>query len=278
MSEPYAPGVYDIPEADYFGASYALSCSGAKLLLPPSCPAKFRYEQDHPVHKDVFDFGSAAHKVVLGSGRDVAVLDYDNWQTKAAKQAREEARDAGQTPILRDAWVVVQAMAAAIQAHPLARALYDPARGRPEQSLFWTDPRTGIPMRARLDWLRDDGGRLIILDYKTASSAHPETFAKSAANYFYDMQDAFYGDGARALGLDTDPAFLFVAQEKTPPYLVSVVELDSDARRAGRARNRQATDTYIRCIESGDWPGYVADDEIELISLPHWARPREDAF
>ena len=142
-------------------------------------------------------------------------------------------------------------------------------------SLFWQDPDTSVPLRARVDWLRDRApGRLIIPDYKTASSAHPETFAKSAANYLYHLQDAWYGDGARALGLDEDPAFVFVVQEKTPPYLVTVVELDSDARRAGRALGRRAIATYQACVESGEWPGYSS--EIELISLPPWARSRED--
>ncbi len=75
----YAPGVYDIPEGAYF-ADPALSCSGAKLLLPPSCPALFRYRQDHPEHKDVFDFGSAAHKMVLGAGPPIALVDAPDWR------------------------------------------------------------------------------------------------------------------------------------------------------------------------------------------------------
>ena len=65
-SEPLtitAPGVYDIPAEDYHrdpvpGGS--LSSTGARKLLPPSCPAKFRYEQDNPpTPTAALDFGQA---------------------------------------------------------------------------------------------------------------------------------------------------------------------------------------------------------------------------
>ena len=274
----FLAGVHDIPEAEYFAASHALSCSGAKLLLPPSCPARFFWQQDHPdqpVRKEVFDFGSAAHRLVLGAGRDITVLDFDSWHTRASKEAREAAYAEGSVPLLRDDYVQVSEMAEVIRRHPVASALFDAELGRPEQSLFWQDPDTSVPLRARVDWLRDRApGRLIIPDYKTASSADPETFAKSAANYLYHLQDAWYGDGARALGLDEDPAFVFVVQEKTPPYLVTVIELDEAARRAGRELSRRAIATYQACTESGEWPGYSSG--IELISLPPWARSRED--
>jgi hypothetical protein len=271
MTGEFTAGVYDIPEADYFGATGALSCSGAKLLLPPSCPALFRYRQDHPEYKDVFDFGSAAHRMVLGAGPEVKVIDATDWRGKAAKEARDAARAEGKIPLLiDDAWKV-EAMASTLQQHPIARALLDPERGgRPEQSLFWADEDTGVHRRARLDWLPEPGpGRFIAVDYKSCSSADPAAIAKAVANYGYYQQDPYYLDGICALGLDDDPAFVFIFQEKEPPYLVTVVQLDEEARQAGRARNRQAIERFRDCTEAGIWPGY--SDDIELISLPPWA-------
>ena len=297
------PGVYEIDEATYFGSQHALSCSGAKLLLPPSCPAKFFWQQDHPVYKDVFDYGSAAHKVVLGSGPDIEVIDAaclqrladstadpklaklyaesaredpTEFRSSAAKAARANARAAGRIPLLRHAYDQVVAMADVIRRHPMASALLDPEYGHAEQSLFWHDPESGILLRSRLDVLRDRvSGPLVIPDYKTADSADPDTFARSAANFGYHMQDAFYSDGAAALGYEK-PRVLFVVQERDEPYLVSVVELDYDSRRAGRLRYRRAIDVYRKCVAEGDWPGYVPDDEISYISLPSWAIRRED--
>jgi hypothetical protein len=264
------PGVYDLPEADYFAATDALSCSGAKLLLPPSCPALFRYRQDHPVHKDVFDFGSAAHRMVLGAGPSIITVDAPDWKSKAARESRDAIRADGMIPLLVADAARVEGMANAIWQDPRARAALNPDWGKAEQSLFWTDEETGVPRRARLDYLPNPGpGRFIVADYKSAASAAPGAFAKAAANFGYHMQDPYYLDGVRALGLDDDPAFLFVVQEKEPPYLVNVIQLDEDARAAGRERNRRAIERFRDCTEAGRWPGYSED--IEQISLPPWA-------
>jgi hypothetical protein len=97
-------------------------------------------------------------------------------------------------------------MAAALREHPVARALFDPDRGRPEQTLIWRDKRTGVMRRARLDWLPDPGaGRLIIPDYKTCASAEPAALARAVAAYGYHQQDDWYRAGARALDLATRP-------------------------------------------------------------------------
>ena len=73
---------YDMLEAAYH-ASPGLSASGMKLLL--DCPARYRWEMDHPVVKDVYDFGSIVHRLVLNSGPDIVPVDADSWRTKAAK-------------------------------------------------------------------------------------------------------------------------------------------------------------------------------------------------
>jgi hypothetical protein len=141
--------------------------------------------------------------------------------------------------------------------------------GQPEQSLFWQDRPTGVWRRARLDWMPyGNGGRLIVPDYKTAVSAAPSAIEKAMQNYGYHQQAAWYLDGVKALG-GGDAAFVFIVQEKTPPYLVTVVELDAITLRIGRDRNRQAIDLYRQCVTEDQWPGYT--DSIELISLPAWA-------
>lgn len=271
------PGVYDIPDELYHGDPVpggSLSSTGARKLLPPSCPAKFRWEQQHPVHKAVFDLGKAAHLLVLGAGAEIVCIDAADWRTNAAKDQREAARAEGKTPLLPAEYRQVQAMAAALRAHPVASVLFDPERGSAEQSLFWQDPVTGIWCRSRLDWMRDEipGQRFIVADYKTADCAEPGSFARSAANFGYHQQDAFYCDGVTALGLAEDPAFLFVVQEKAPPYLVSICELTEPDREAGRRLNRLATEIYRDCSEAGVWPGYST--EINHVSLPAWARAR----
>jgi hypothetical protein len=267
------PGVYDIPHDVYLADPVpdgSLSCSGAKLLLPPNCPALFAWRRENPQeHKDEFDFGHAAHKMVLGTGPELAVIDAKDWKTKAAQDQRDAARLEGKVPLLRADYERVVAMAAVVAAHPIASALFNPNNGKPEASLFWYDDRHPVTRRGRLDWLPEtDGGRLIIPDYKTARSAQPGEFAKSAANYGYHQQDAWYRDAVQALGIAEDVGFVFVVQEKTAPYLVTVVELDITAAQIGQHLNRQAIDVYAECTSTGRWPGY--SDDVELISLPAW--------
>lgn len=277
-----APGVYDgIPNDVYHADPVpegSLSSSGAKKLLPPNCPARFAYEREHGrPPKAAFDFGSAAHKAVLGAGDDLVIVHADDWRTRSAKDARDQAYGDGKIPLLSRDFDVVEEMADRIREHPVAAALFNPAHGDAEQSLFWVDERSGIWRRARLDWLPhptgEEGRRLIVADYKTCRSAAPETIAKDVHNYGYHQQAAWYLDGIDALGLADDAVFVFVFQEKDPPYLVTVAELDITAIRIGRHLNRMAIAIYRDCTEAGHWPGY-ADGRVELLSLPAWAENR----
>jgi hypothetical protein len=264
-------GVIDaMPEDDYH-AHPALSVSGAKKLLPPSCPAIYKWERDNgQPHKAAFDFGHAAHAAVLGVGAPLEVVEADNWLTKAAKEAKAAAYAEGRVPLLAKEKAQVDGMAAAIKAHPIASALLDPDHGKPEQSLFWHDTTHGVDRRGRLDWLpATDGGRLIIPDYKTAVSAEPGAIRKAVANFRYFMQDAWYRDTAHALGLADDIAFVFIFQEKTAPYLITVAEIDTAAVMAGRTLNDRALSVFAECTATDTWPSY--SDDVELISLPGWA-------
>lgn len=272
------PGVYaDLTHEDYLADPVpggSLSNSGAKLLLPPGCPALFKYRQDHPEpHKDEFDLGTAAHTVVLGVGRPLHVIHADDWRTKAAREERDAAYTAGETPVLPHQFEAVREMATALIEHPFAGQLFG-SDGQVELSAFWPDPDTGVMRRCRYDWIGDlKSGRRAVVDYKTGISAEPDACAKAMHNYAYHGQGAWYLDGAVACGLgDPDTVFLLVFQERTPPYLVTVTQPDQIALSAGRERNRRAIDLYADCKARDQWPGY-ADDVIPL-SLPPWAEKR----
>lgn len=273
------PGVYpDMPEQTYHSDPVpegSLSSTGARKLMPPSCPAIFKWEADHPVYKQVFDFGSAAHRMILGYGPKLIVHDYDPDKVKSPKATnawkaqQAEVRESGDILLLPDEYAEIKAMADALWAHPRARLLLQADGGQPEQSIFWHDEEFGIWRRCRVDWLRSQRrGRMIVVDYKTAVCAEPKAFARAAVDHGYNQQDPFYCDGVRAVGLEDEPAFVFVVQEKKPPYLVSVIELDSDLTTIGRHLNREAMQTYATCKRADVWPGY--SDGIELVSAPAW--------
>ena len=281
-SEPARPvtwppplvGVVDGMSDEEYHRHPALSSSGAKDLMPPGTPATFKWRRDHPVEKPEFDWGKAAHREVLGVGPNLHVVNADDWRTKYAQEQRAKAREAGAVPILARDRVRLQVMAAALREHKLAAAVFDPQRGgKAEQSLFWTDARTGVQLRCRVDWLPPPlpSGRIILGDYKTCQAADAASITRAAWNYRYHWQHAWYCDGAAALGLG-DPAFVFVFQEKEPPYLVHCVELDADAVRIGRARNEEAIERFRDCTAADVWPGYGTTDEFTLIGPPPWVR------
>lgn len=262
--------VDDLPDTAYHADRESLSSSGARMLLPPSTPAKFRYRMDSPPeHRDVFDFGHVAHSLVLGVGSPIVVVDADSWRTKAAQQEKQAAYDAGHVPILKADHDRAQALADVVREHPIASNLF--AGGQPEKSIYWDDPATGTRLRARPDWLTDIGGRPVIVDFKTAQSAAPTEFERKAGTFGYHFQAAFYIDGVKACGLADDPAFVLVAVEKEPPFEVGVYEFDPEAIEFGRKQVRQAIDLYARCVEADEWPGYT-DDGIRTISLPGWMK------
>jgi hypothetical protein len=267
----------DLSNDDYHADKTSLSSSGARKLLPPSCPAKFRYEQDNPpAPTKTFDYGNAAHKTVLGNGPKLILVDHDAWTTKDAKAEVAEARAKGGIPLKRHEMQMVKDMAEAIRRHPLAAALLDPAFGAPEQSGFWIDGPTGIRRRVRFDWLPSiQGGRLIIPDYKTTTDASDDAVQKDIAKYGYNCQGAWYEEAAQALELGgVDAEMLLVVQEKKAPYLVNIVGFDFFSREIGRAKNRVAIEKFAECQSTGHWPGY-ADDEPNYLSLPGYAENRD---
>lgn len=271
------PGIYDLPYGAYHGDPVkggSLSSSGARKLLPPSCPAKFKLWVDEgQAPSREFDIGHAAHKLVLGAGPELVVIDANDYRTNAAKQQRDDAHAAGSVPLLEHEFEKVAAMAAKLKQHPVASALLDSARGKAEQSIVWRDDEFGVWRRALLDHLPFpvEGRRLIVADYKTTNSGAPGDVPKAMHSYGYHQQLDWYLSGVKALGLhgDRDPAAVLIFQEKTKPYLVSIFQPNQPAMDIARTRNRKALDIYRHCVETGDWPGYGND--VMPLSLPGWA-------
>ncbi|MEZ0090059.1 PD-(D/E)XK nuclease-like domain-containing protein [Streptacidiphilus sp. EB129] len=274
------PGVYDgIPIDEYHADTTSLSVSGAKELLA-SCPAKFRYQQDHPQPPTpAMEFGTAAHAVILGVGPEVVVCDFASWKSVAAQDKKSEALAAGEIPVLAKDMTRLEGMAAAIRNHETAGPLFAPGSGKAEQSLYLPHGLTGVMRRARPDWLPHfTGERLRVPDLKTCASAHLDAIEKDVANYRYYQQAPWYLDVIKGLGLcgDEPPVFLFVFIEKDPPYLISVVELIAPYVKAGRDENNTALHLYADCLAKNDWPDYMRPYHPYLpeVAPPVWLERR----
>lgn len=215
--------------------------------------------------KPELEIGKGVHRFVLGVGPDVRHIKADNWLSPRVRDARDELAAAGLLPLNTPEYSKARAVADAVLAHPEAAALL--ATGAAEISAYTVDEPTGLWIRCRPDWMTDTE----LVDYKTAESAAPSRFAKSAWEYGYYLQDPFYTDICRALDHPAE-RFRFIVQEKTPPYLVAVYELDEDSVDLGRQHYREALDRLAWCVAADRWPGYP--DTTQPLRLPSWAFPR----
>ena len=143
------------------------------------------------------------------------------------------------------------------------------APGRTEHSLFWEDEVTGVKCRCRPDFWRDDG---IVVDLKTTADNSEHGFSRSALDYRYFSQAAFYWDGIKAVTGKAPDAFIFIAIEgkDDPAIFIETYNVEDEELDFGRACYRKTLETYKQCKAAGAWPKKLAHG-IKRLRLPRWA-------
>ena len=219
--------------------------------------------------------GSAFHSLVLEPGefdaRYCVAPEGIDRRTKLGKEAWAEFEyEANGKEILKpDIMFTVRGMAQSVMAHPLARSLV--TGGTAEQSIFW-EPSVveGVLSKCRPDYTKGlTDGRYAVVDLKSTEDARPAAFERSAWNFRYHVQSAYYWDGStEAFGRAPD-AFIFIAVEKAPPYAVAVYEASMEMLNAGREEYFRNLRVYKDCMDSGSWPAYPV--EITKLMPPRWA-------
>jgi hypothetical protein len=201
-----APGIYlDVAANDYHAdpcPAPSLTQSVAKILLAKSplhaWHAHPRLNPDYQHNDDTkFDVGNIAHKMLLGRGKQIEVLDFDDWRTKAAKEAREKAAGVGKLAVLGKHAARADRMAIAAREQLELRGLGHlfGAAGDSEVVVAWQEGK--IWLRQMVDWLSAD--RVIFADYKTTDeSAAPDALARKMVNDGWHIQAAMGDRGLRA--------------------------------------------------------------------------------
>lgn len=280
------PSLVDgMPDAQYHADPVdggSLSSTGARILakFPPAKYAAWRATP--PAPRKVFDLGHAVHSLALGRGLGVVAYPEEvlsksgTTGTDAARAFASDSRSKGLVPLKDSEYREVKAMTEAILAHPIAGGLFA-GDGKPEQSLFWRDADSGVPCRARIDWMTPAGrdGRIINVDLKTTSALSPDDWDRDAGKHGYHQQAAHYEDGLLALTGAEASATVWVVVEKAPPYLVLLTQLPLVDIRRGQDLNARARRIYAECTRTGVWPGYPPDVRIGRIPT-YLARTEED--
>lgn len=247
-------------------------------------PEKFKYFLDHPIEQtQAMAFGSACHKYVLEKSdflKEYAIAPEVNRRTNAGKEAWDSfcAANEGKTIITPDEYETMKEMRQAVERCPLAKKLLF-GKGETESPFFWTDPDTGESCKIKTDRVVKYNRKTYVVDYKTTQSAETFRFNSDIWKMGYYFQAGMYSEGVKITRkLKKLPGFLFVAQEKKPPYSVNVIEVSDEVMKAGVAKFHQLLDKYHDCKALDFFPGYVQDVPNDSF-VPGWKEQElEDEF
>jgi hypothetical protein len=266
-----APGIYkNFPTADYFAdpcPEPSFTQSLAKILLDRSPLHAFQahprlyvptIEEDEGYEKNRA-IGNAAHAILLGRGKALEIGEYPDFRTKAAQAFKAAAIENGKEPILQHHYKTAQDMAAEAfaQLQHIAGCshAFDPIQGDAEVVIASCED--GLWLRSMVDWITTDLRE--VWDVKTTGqSCSPWASGKLMASAGWHIQAAFH---ERILD-DVDPAgagrrrFLYVAQENSEPYALTVNEISESALTIGRKQVDHAIRIWRDCIENERWPAY----------------------
>lgn len=288
MGLPATPAILlDMPEDDYRAHPYVANSdltvirtrSPAHLIArrtapKPATPAMFAGRALHCAILEPDTFLSRYCVLPPDAPRDLrhlrgaakpapatlASIDWwDNWTAMTAGRITLDAADYDQK----------MRVAENIRRHPKLRGYFEAPGRQFEASLFGHDPVTGTGVKSRQDLRVTIGGFRVVLDPKSTDDCRLEAFQRSAVNYGYFQQGAFYTDISEWVGEPID-LFLFIALEPEPPFALKVYELLPDELDYGRRLYRPALDTWAACVAADEYPAY--DDDIEPLTRPSWAR------
>lgn len=262
------PGIFlDMSAAAYFAdpcVEPSLTQSIAKVLIERS-PAHARLE--HPrlrpadAHVEAESYvsaqaiGNAAHKLIIGRGKEIAIIVADNFRTKDAQETRDKASADGYVPILAKHHKAAKELCNVMRNQLNATGCLDAfCNGHGEVVVAAKDDGTWL--RSMIDWMVSPRE---LYDLKTSGrSAAPHGVPNIMVDAGWDVQAAMQ---ERILDL-VDPAgagrrtFRFVMVENEPPYALSVHELTESVMTLGRKKLEHAVRLWRICMETNTWPAY----------------------
>ena len=135
----------------------------------------------------------------------------------------------------------------------------------------------GVEIKGRLDaYGQDEGGKPLIVDFKTTSEADPELWGRKAFGLRYMMQMQYYKSLlSLELGLDVEPAYIWLVAETNEAADVCIYQPPPEAIAIGQAQMDHAVETFKKCLETGQWPGYgkgIIQLEVPFFERKKWLK------
>jgi len=138
------------------------------------------------------------------------------------------------------------------------------SHGETEQSVI--DEEDGL--KCRFDYVGVHGDDAVIVDYKTTSSAHPETFGAQALRMNYWLKMALQYD-LFVKAYKVMPRVILLAQSTKAPYVAQAYEITKEQLDIGREQYQAAKRLFDRCKEANVWPAYGGN--VQPLQTPSWA-------
>jgi hypothetical protein len=258
-------------EENYHADRNYISASGLKQIAisPRHYFERYLNPNAVPVSSPAMAFGNLVHTLMLEpytfEARYIVAPELDR-RTKEGKQAYSdfEALSEGKEVITLQDYSNALAMRLEARSNKVVTDLLDYS----DKEQVYTFEIMGVKCKMKADAINDLAD--CIIDIKTCKDASPSGFGKDAYNLHYLLQAAFYLDGYYlATGIKLK-RFVFVAMEKSAPYITAVYELTPEQIEIGRSQYLAALQTYKNCLSSNDWHAY--GKEIQPLQLPNWAK------
>jgi hypothetical protein len=278
------PGIYrDFDTAAYFADPCpvpSFTQSLAKVLIEqsplhayqarPRLALQTADEDEGEAYDKAKAIGNAAHAVMLDRGKTLAIGDFGNWRTGAAKAFRAAAFEDGKEPILRKHYNTAGEMVETALDQLGRIPGCENAFANGDAEVVIASCERGFWLRSMIDWITPDLRE--VWDYKTSGkSASPYATGRLMSEAGWHIQAAMHERILDAI----DPKnagrrkFYYVAQENEPPYALTVNEIVEAAMTIGRKQVAYAIRMWSYCLTKDVWPAYPP--RIIRPELPGWA-------
>jgi hypothetical protein len=265
-------GVHDIPAEWYHGDPViepSLSNSLAKDFID-GCPLKawLGHPRLNPKHeprdpRKRMNFGSLAHKLILGKGSEIEVCTKSDWKTDFAKEFKKDALARGAIPCLQaDFDEATRLREGALR--EFNRLGLDEVFLKAAKEQTYVFRESDCYLRSMIDAVNviRDEALGYIFDLKITGDASNDACTRRIGEGHYDMQAHFQSQGVLSENKRTGLAiegrlkhyFLFI--EDAYPFLVNAVELSEGFREMGRIKYNFCLRKWKKCVAENRWPGY----------------------
>lgn len=259
MNDKQLHGFYEDMPNDVYHSSEGVSKSGLDLI--DRSPAHYKYPKERKSTRNM-EIGTAIHAAILEPIRfdeEYCIVDCDTRQKKEYKDAAKIHTP--ELTLTKAESMNILGMRESVE-NNLEAMQFLRAEGKAELSAFATDPETGVILRARYDWITNDG---IVVDVKKTQDLRK--FGRSVSDYRYHVQEAVYRHVYKLITGEDLQAFYFLAVEEESPHSNKMFLLDDLSLEIGEHYFRKNLRQYAECINSGNWPH---QDLESLIELPNW--------